>query len=219
MNPQELLSWVRGTGLQLATALFVLGMVYRLLHLYMLGRKKNLAAPRGTEWGPGLRAMWRRSFVLPELSARGKFTVVVGYTFHIGLFITVLFLSQHIEMFRSVLGFGWKAMPRGVIDLAAVLTIGAMIALLVHRYMDPVKRMLSGFEDYLTWLLTFLPLITGFMLLRNIGWDYTHMLTLHLISVELLLVAIPFTKLTHMITTFSARWYNGAVAGYKGLQA
>lgn len=219
MNPQELLSWVRGTGLQLAIALFVLGMVYRLAHLYMLGRKKNLAAPRGTEWGPGLRTIWRRSFFLPQLTARGKFTVVAGYVFHLGLFITVLFLSQHIEMFRSILGFGWKAMPRGVIDLAAVLTLGAMIALLVHRYMDPVKRMLSGFEDYFTWLLTFLPLITGFMLLRNIGGDYTYMLTLHLISVELLLVAIPFTKLTHMITTFSARWYNGAVAGYKGVEA
>jgi hypothetical protein len=45
------------------------------------------------------------------------------------------------------------------------------------------------------------------------------MLTLHLLSVELLLIAIPFTKLAHMLTTFSARWYNGAVAGYKGMQS
>jgi hypothetical protein len=85
--------------------------------------------------------------------------------------------------------------------------------------MDPVKRMLSGFEDYFTWTLSFLPLLTGFMLLRGIGADYTHLMILHLLSVELLLIAIPFTKLTHMLSTFSARWYNGAVAGYKGVKA
>lgn len=219
MNPQELLYWVRGTGLQLATAVFVLGMTYRMLHLALLGRKKNLAEARGSEWGPGLCTMWRRSFILPGLSARGKFTVVAGYTFHLGFFVTLLFLSQHIDMLRAVLGFGWPAIPRSVIDIAAILTIAAMIALLVHRYLDPVKRMLSGFEDYLTWLLTFLPLLSGFMLLRGIGPAYTQMLTLHLLSVELLLIAIPFTKLAHMLTTFSARWYNGAFAGYKGMQS
>ena len=61
MNQQELLDFVRGTGLQIAAAVFVLGMVYRMLHLVLLGRRKNLAAPRGSEWGPGLRTVWHRS--------------------------------------------------------------------------------------------------------------------------------------------------------------
>jgi len=219
MNPQELLYWVRGTGLQIAAAVFLFGMSYRMLHLALLGRKKNLAAPRGSEWGPGLRTIWRRSFVLPELSARGKFTVIAGYAFHLGFLITLFFLSQHIDMLRAVLGFGWKALPRSIIDITAILAIAALIALLVHRVIDPVKRMLSGFEDYLTWALSFLPLLTGFMLLRGIGADYTHLLILHLLSVELLLIAVPFTKLAHMLSTFSARWYNGAFAGYKGVKA
>jgi nitrate reductase gamma subunit len=206
MNPQELLYWVRGTGLQISAAVFVFGMSYRMLHLALLGRKKNLAVARGSEWGPGLRTMWR------------KFTVVAGYAFHLGFFITLFFLSQHIELLRAVFGFGWKAMPRSIIDISAILAIAAMIALLVHRVMDPVKRLLSGFEDYLTWMLSFLPLLSGYMLLRGIGFDYTTLMILHLISVELLLIAIPFTKLAHMLSTFSARWYNGAVAGYKGVK-
>lgn len=219
MNPQELLYWVRGTGLQIAAAVFVLGMNYRMLHLALLGRKKSLAAPRGSEWGPGLRTMWRRSFALPALSARGKFTVVAGYTFHLGFFITLLFLSQHIDMLRAVLGFGWPALPRSVIDISAILSIAVLIALLVHRFMDPVKRLLSDFQDYLTWMLTFLPLLTGFLLLRGSGFDYTTLLTLHTLSIELLLIAIPFTKLAHMFSTFAARWYNGAIAGFKGVKA
>ncbi len=218
MNP-ELLLWVRSTGLQIAVAVFVLGMSYRILHLLMLGRKRSLAEARGSEWGGGLRTMWRRSFVSLALSPRGKFTVVAGYVFHLGFFITFLFLSQHIDLLRAVLGIGWPAMPRGIIDIAAVLAIGAMIALLVHRFVDPVKRLLSGFEDYLTWTLSFLPLLTGFMLLRGIGFEYVTLLTLHIASVELLLVAAPFTKLAHMFSTFIARWYNGAVNGFKGIKA
>ena len=125
MNPQELLYWVRGTGLQIAAAVFVLGMSYRMLHLALLSRKKSFAIARGSEWGPGLRTMWRRSFVLPALSARGKFTVVAGYTFHLSFFITLFFLSQHIDMLRAVLKFGWPALPRSVIDISAILSIAA----------------------------------------------------------------------------------------------
>ena len=119
---QELLIWVRGTGLQIAAAVFVFGMVYRMLHLLMLGRKKSLAEPRGSEWAGGLRTMWQRSFVLPRLSPRGRFTVVAGYLFHLGFFVALFFLSQHIALFRAVFGFGWPAMPRGVIDIAAEKT-------------------------------------------------------------------------------------------------
>ncbi len=216
MNPEDMLYWVRGTGLQIAAAIFVLGMSYRIVHMLLLGRKQSLAQPRGKEWGPGLRTMWRRSFVMPQLSARGKFTVVAGYLFHLGFFITLLFLSQHIELLRAVLGFGWPALPHSLVDISAVLSIAAMIALLAHRLVDPVKRLLSDYQDYLSWVLSFLPLLTGFLLARH---DYQFMLTLHILSVELLLVLAPFTKLAHMFSTFVARWYNGAIAGFKGVKA
>lgn len=219
MDTQQLLDFVRGPGLQIAAAVFVLGMVYRMLHLMLLGRKKNLAAPRGSEWRGGLRTMWHRSIPSVVLTSRGYFIVIAGYIFHFGFLIVLLFLGQHIDLFRSILGFGWPALPPGLVTIAAILTIAAMIALLVHRYTDPVKRLISDYQDYLTWVLTFLPLLTGIMLKQGIGIGYQQMLIVHIISLELLLIAIPFTKLVHMFTTFSARWYNGAVAGFKGTQA
>lgn len=218
MNQQQWLDFVRGPGLQIAAAVFVLGMVYRMLHLFMLGRKKNLAAPRGSEWGPGLRTMWHRSLISVNLTPRGRFILIAGYIFHVGFLVTLLFLSQHIELLRTVFGFGWPALPPGLITIAAILTIAAMAALLVHRFTDPVKRLISDYQDYLTWTLTFLPLLTGIMLKQEIGLGYQQMLIVHIASVELLLVAIPFTKLAHMFTTFSARWYNGAISGFKGVK-
>jgi nitrate reductase gamma subunit len=43
-------------------------------------------------------------------------------------------------------------------------------------------------------------------------------LALHILSVELLLIVIPFTKLMHLFTFALARWYNGAIAGRKGVK-
>jgi nitrate reductase gamma subunit len=217
MDTQQLLEFVRGPGLQIAAAVFVLGMVYRMLHLLLLGRKQNLAAPRGSAWRGGLRTMWHRSLPSVALTSRGYFIVIAGYVFHLGFLIVLLFLSQHIDLFRSVLGFGWFALPPGLITIVAILTIAAMIALLVHRYTDPVKRLISDYQDYLTWVLTFLPLLTGIMLKQGIGLGYQQMLIVHIASVELLMIAIPFTKLAHLLTTFSARWYNGAISGFKGV--
>ena len=218
MNQQALLDFVRGPGLQIAAAVFVLGMTYRMLHLILLGRKKNLAAPRGLEWGPGLRTIWHRSLFSIGLTPRGYFILIAGYVFHLGFLITLLFLSQHIDLLRTLLRFSWPALSPGVITITAILTIAAMIALLVHRITDPVKRLISDYQDYLTWILTFLPVLSGIMLQQGTALGYQQMLIVHISSVELLLIAIPFTKLAHMLTTFSARWYNGAISGYKGVK-
>jgi len=219
MNPQDLLHFARGPGMQLAVGIFVLGLLYRFLHLYLLGHKKSLAVPRGSAWGPGLRTIWTRSFFHPGMTTRGYFTLIAGYTFHLGFLISLFLLAQHIDFFRAVIGFGWPALPTVVIDATAILSIAALIAVLVHRLTDPVRRLLSDFQDYFTWLLTILPLLTGFLLLRRVGTDYATMLAMHILSFELLIAAIPFTKLMHMITIFPARWYNGAFSGVKGVQS
>ncbi len=219
MTETEFLNWVRGTGMQIALAVLLVGMAYRLLGNYLIGRKRPLADPKGSEWGPGMATVWSRSFPRLELTTRGYFTVISGYVFHLAFVITLLFFAQHIEFFRGLLGFGWPALPPLFITITAVLGIASLIAVLVHRITDPVKRMLSDWQDYLAWLLTFLPLLTGFLLITQSSLPYKTMLATHILSFELLLIAIPFTKLSHMITVFIARWYNGAMAGYKGVES
>jgi hypothetical protein len=46
MNEIQFLTWVRGTGLNIALGLFVLGLLWRLIEIYSLGRKKDLAPAR-----------------------------------------------------------------------------------------------------------------------------------------------------------------------------
>jgi nitrate reductase gamma subunit len=219
MSDAQLLDWLRGTGLQIAIALFCLGMVFRLAQNIFIGRARNLSVARGSQFGPGLRTIWRRSIPEPGLSHRSYFTHIAGYIFHIGLFVTLLFLSEHILVFKNLLGFGWPAMPRALIDVTALLSIAALVAILVHRLMDPVLKKISDYQDYLAWLLTIAPLATGFMVLHPMGITYQTTLVWHLVSIEVLLIAMPFTKLSHALSIFISRWYNGAIAGYKGIRS
>ena len=106
MTEIELLSWLRGPGFQISVLIFVFGLVYRIIQNLAIGRKANLATPRGNGFAFGLTTIWRRSIFQEGMSYRGYFTYIAGYTFHLGFLITLFFLSQHILMFRSVFGFG-----------------------------------------------------------------------------------------------------------------
>ena len=95
----------------------------------------------------------------------------------------------------------------------------ALIGVLFHRLYDPVLRFLSHFQDYFAWFLTILPVFTGYIAFHRIGAPPPTLIAIHILSVELLMVVFPFTKLMHAFTLFMARWYNGAIAGYRGVNS
>jgi nitrate reductase gamma subunit len=218
MTETEFLLWVRGTGFTLASGILLFGVLLRLFEILLLGRKTNLAALRASGTGAGLRTIFSRS--LPADGATFKhsmLTVVAGYTFHIGLFVVIFLFAPHIQLLESLLGLSWKAAPNALVDFFSVLSMVALMALLWQRISHPVLSFLSRGEDYLVWLATFLPFLTGYLAYHHLLLSYTSMLALHILSVEILMVLLPFTKLSHAFTLFLARWYNGSMAGEKGV--
>jgi len=219
MSETEFLLWVRGPGLLGATIIFVLGMAVRILEIVVLGRKRDLAEARGSAFAGGLRTIVTRSVPDTGTFRRSTFTIVAGYIFHIGLFITILLFAPHILLIDEVLGVSWPALPTTVVDATTIVTILALLAVLVHRLKDPVQRFLSRFQDYLVWFITILPLVTGYIAFHRIGLTPPMLIALHILSVELLMVAFPLTKLAHAFTLFVARYYNGAISGYRGVSS
>jgi nitrate reductase gamma subunit len=220
MTETELLLWVRGPALQIATVIFLLGVAVRFIEILMLGRQKNLAEARGSAVAGGLRTIVTRSIPDRGTLQRSTFNVVAGYIFHVGFFVVLLFFAPHILLFHEVLGLNWPALPTPVIDATTVVTIIALLAVLVHRLWHPVMRFLSRFQDYLAWLVTILPLVTGYLAFHRVGVaPPPTLIAIHILSVELLMVVFPFTKLMHAFTLFMARYYNGAIAGYKGVNS
>jgi len=219
MTETELLLWARGPGLTIATIVMVGGILVRLLQIFLMGRKANLAAARGSEMSGGFGTILRRFVTDAGTFKRSTFTIVSGYIFHIGLFIVIFLFVPHILLFKSTFGVSWPGIPSNVVDAVTVITIIALLAVLVHRVLNPVTKLLSDFNDYLVWFATILPLITGWMAFNRVGFSGPMLLALHILSVEFLMVLFPFTKLSHAFTIFVARWYNGAIAGYKGVQS
>ena len=218
MTEIEFLSWVRGPGFQIATIVFVGGIVVRLLETLLLGRAPNLAEPKGPAISSGFKAIFMRSFSTTGKFRRVMFTLVAGYIFHIGFLVTLFFYAPHILLFKDVTGLSWPSLPTPIVDALTVVSIIALLAVLVHRLTSKVLRHLSKFEDWLVWFLTIAPLATGYIAFHRIGGTAPTLLAIHILSVELLMIVFPFTKLMHAFTIFLARWYNGAMSGYRGVQ-
>jgi len=218
-DPMDFLLWTKGPMFDWAIAIFALGMLARIFEIFMLGRKTNYAEPKGSEWGPGFKTMLTRSVADPGTFKRAGFDVLVGWVWHIGFLLVLFLFIPHIELIKSVLGLSWPGLPNPIIDSIAAVTIVGLIAALIHRLLHPVKQHLSTKEDYFIWAVTFLPVLTGYIAYHRLINPYPLALGLHVLSVEVFLIVLPFTKLTHMFTAFIARWYNGAIFGRKGVES
>ena len=217
MNHLDLLTFARGSALNWALAIFVAGIALRLFEIFGLGYKADLAKPRTNTPGSGLRTVFTRSLSPQGMLKRDPVTYIGGYVFHLGLLLAIFFFAPHIEFFRSMTGLVWPGLPPALIDASVVAAMVALGVLLAHRLNNPVKRMLSGIGDYVAWAATLLPLLTGYLAYHHLLFEYTLMLALHLLSVELLLVLLPFTKLFHTFSVFISRWYNGDISARKGV--
>jgi len=219
MTTMEMLTWVRGPGLTLSIVILVLGVTVRLIEMLMLGRKRDISEAREKHSGRyGWRTVVTRS--LTPLSATDTSPVIflASYVFHIGFFLIVFFYVPHINVIRELLGFSWPSLPAWLIDALTLITMISMLIVMWHRLSDKVKFFLSGFNDYYSWFITFLPVVTGYFAYHRLLLPYNDMLIVHILSVELLLASLPFTKLMHPFTMVFSRWYTGEAAGRKGVR-
>jgi len=224
----DLLSFARGPGMFWAVTIFVVGVLWKLVAVLLLRAKPDLSAARNPSAWTGLRLILSRTWPRREFMQGTAFGVVFGYVFHIGFLLALVFYLPHIlffeDVFKGLLGvnfqtlFGvpWPYFSGGMINFFGAVSVAALIALLVHRIVHPVKRLISNFDDYFSWLVTIVPFVTGMLAYSHVGAPYQTLIALHLLSVELLLVWFPFGKLMHAFTVFLSRGTQGMQFERKG---
>jgi nitrate reductase gamma subunit len=82
-----------------------------------------------------------------------------------------------------------------------------------------VKKRISTVEDYLVWGVTFLVVLSGYLAYHRVINPYPLALGIHILTAEIFLIVLPFTKLIHIFTAVIARWYNGASFGRRGVES
>lgn len=217
----ELLEFARGPALQFAIAVFVFGIAFRVVSLLLMFRTRDASEGSPREQPAlvaGLREIVVRLWPRSAYRNRTLFGLLNGYVMHLGLAIVVFLLLPHILFFEGLFGFSWPSLPNNVILGVAMITIASMVAALVIRVSNPAQRIISTFDDYFSWLVTFLPLVTGVAAASHLGARYETLLAIHLLSVALLLIWLPFGKLMHFFLVFVTRSQTGAHLSHRGAQ-
>lgn len=220
-----LLEFARGPALWISLLVLIAGSLWRVVAIFRLGTRPDHSAPRSTRRLAGiLRGIFGRMIPRKEFRRGTMLRVFNGYLYHLGLAIIAFGFLPHILFIERLTGLGWPPLPAPVTYLAAGVTIVALLIALQDRLGDPVLRLLSGFDDYFSWFVVFLPLLTGMAALS--GWSpqaaseeppvYRLALAVHLLSVELLFLWLPFGKLSHAVLVFFSRGVTGAALARKG---
>ena len=90
------------------------------------------------------------------------------------------------------------------------------MAALVRRLTNPVQRLISSADDYISWVATALPVLTGLLAAAHLGAEYRTLLAIHLLSVAMFLIWFPFGKLMHTVLFLFSRGATGARLAHRG---
>jgi len=191
----------------LAFALFILGSIYRLMTMRALAFKKDTAFVAYISWPHALKSLahWLTPFGALGWQENPGVTVVT-FIFHICLFVVPLFLMGHIVLFDTFRGWSWAALPAGLADTLSILVVVACAYFAWRRFAVPEVRFVTRTHDWLVLVLVGLTFLTGVLAYHRIG-DNLLVTTLHILCGEAMLVAIPFTRLSHMLFGFFSRGY------------
>ncbi len=211
--------FVTGPLAWLAFIVFFAGVVYRVVWYF-----------RGLHWQMdrvayrphlkfGIKGAIRSIFywILPfgTVGWRAKpFMTILFFVFHVGLLITPIFLQAHNVLLQERWGISLWTISDATADSLTVLMIVAALFLVLRRIAYPEIRILTTAYDYLLLAISVAPFLTGFVAYHQYG-NHELWVILHVICGEIMLVAIPFTKLSHFVLFFCSRAQIGMDFGIK----
>ncbi len=213
----DLLEFARGPALQFAALVLVAGTIWRIVGIAFIGKKPDYSEPRGPGGlGAALKVIWTRGFTADAFKKATLYPKIMAYVMHIGLFVTIFLFTPHIVFFEGWMGFDWPGLPNNVVYFVGVATVVSGVALIIRRATSPVLRLISNFDDYFSWFVTMLPLVTGLLIPVRALFRYEDLLAIHILSVALLLIWLPFGKLGHTFLVFMTRGTTGMVFERRG---
>ncbi len=212
-----MLEFVEGPLWYFASAVFVIGVIWRLVDIFRRGVKPDLAPPRGDAFKGAVKTLVTRSWTAPGFSKGATFHLFAGYMFHLGLFVLLLFAAPHVEFIEQrLLGFAWAPAPHWLFILSAELAFAGLLLMWLRRVLHPVMKQITTLDDHLAAILTFLAMLTGCLALLQ---SHDSLQMIHMLTVELLMVYFPFSRLMHAFTFVISRSYTGAAMARKGVEA
>lgn len=200
------LAWV-------AFILFIGGILFRLIQMLYLVNKKEKFIFTYMSWKYSLRSILH--WIIPFATASWKrhpALTIFTFAFHICLLLTPVFLFSHIVLWDEAWNISWWGLPDGLADAMTLIVIASCVFFLIRRIVSPEVRFVTYPSDYIILAIVAAPFITGFLAYHQ-WFGYPFFVILHIIAGEVMLVAIPFTRLSHMLFAPFTRAYMGSEFG------
>lgn len=200
----------------LAWASFVLffgGMIWRIGRMIRDVRRKEQFIFTYMSLKYSLRSIMH--WIVPFASLnwrRQPLITVVTFAFHIALILTPVFLSAHSVLLDDNWDLSWWSLPDGLADGLTLLVICAVVFFALRRWIRPEVRYVTDAGDFGLLFLVAAPFITGFLSYHHVG-DPQGLMIGHMLTGEILLAVIPFTRLRHMLLAPFTRAYMGSEFG------
>lgn len=216
------LEFARSVALPWSVFILITGTLWRLFGIILLKHKTDFSQPRKgvhMQVAGSISAFFKGFVPKKEFWSSTLYTTVLGYVFHIGLAITVFGFGPHMRFVNEYTGLYWPGLPTHLVNLVGVVTIAALVALLLVRLRSPVLRKISNFDDYFSWAVTVLPVLTGIITTGHFFQPYEFWLGVHILTVALLFAYLPFGKLGHTFLVFLSRGTTGYLFARRGVKS
>jgi nitrate reductase gamma subunit len=213
------IDFIMGPLVWISLLIFVIGLIARVWIIVAEIKKKEAYIFSYLTLYHSLRSIgaWLIPF-FPRSTRQRPWYYGISYVFHLLILVIPLFVSAHIVLVEEAFRVSWPALNDGLADAGTVVVIAALIFFAVRRIKEPDVKYLTSAMDYLLLFMVGLPFVTGFLAYHQVFdamWPgaYDYITILHILSGEMVLIMIPFSRFSHMVTAPLTRAYTGSEFG------
>jgi nitrate reductase gamma subunit len=209
----ELYNFLKGPMVWFAFIVFTCGSVCRVYSLIRLAKKDRVVYPYlSLKYSVRSLVHWLIPFGSRNMRLHPWMTVF-AFVFHVGIILIPVFLYPHIVLWHKAWGIRWWSLPENVADILTIVVLFCCIFFILRRIFASEVRLVTYASDYLIIAIVAAPFLTGFLAYHQFFVPYRLMLIIHILVGELMLMVIPFTRLSHMLSFWLTRAHTGSEFG------
>jgi nitrate reductase gamma subunit len=209
----DIYNFVTGPLVWVSFTIFIFGSIYRLVTMYSLAKKKDAVSLAYMDWKYSFRSIINWLIPFNALGwKKNPVMTVATFAFHICLLAAPILLTAHVIMVEQSWGISWWTLSDTTADYMTIVVIAACAFFAGRRLYQKDVRFLTTPQDWLILTLAALPFVTGFLAYHQL-FNYQVMIIAHVLAGNIMIAAIPFTRLSHMFFAVFTRSYMGSEFG------